>query len=227
MAEATDVKPTEGVVDPQKPAEGETGQEDVKTVPLSVLKKVEAELKKAREVNKTVQPAPAAPREAPKRKDPLELLNGREEDDFISVSDVKKILKANQEASGQTSSELAAHLSRLNFAVEHPDYKDKIAQLKPIITQNPELGGLVERAINTSGNALETAYALASVLGAKAEKQDDGDLLSEIDRILANQEKPGSPASVAGGSGMDAKNKYATMSDEEFEQHLLSVKGLG
>lgn len=224
---------TEPAAEVQTPAEGDTGAVEVpqdgenRQVPVSVLNAMREEMKTIKDQNSLYQAQLAKtqeqqqqPQSQPQTNDPL---SGREADDLISVADVRKILEANSANSQKHSAALNSQIAKIGFIAEHPDYKDVLNNLKNTMAGNNELANMLNAQIQSSNDPLQTAYAFAKAIGVKTEQPKDA--LSELDKILANQEKPGSPSAVSGGGGsVGAKSKYDIMTPDEFEQHLLAIK---
>jgi len=203
-------------------------------VPVSVLNAMRDELKTVKDQNQLYQTQlaqhqgqqpPATQSQANNNEQSNDPLSGREPDDLISVADVQKILAANSANSQKYSATFNAQLAKVGFMAEHPDYKDVLNGLKDTMANNDELATMLNTQIQASTNPLETAYAFAKAVGVSAKPAEPTDALSELDRILANQEKPGSPSAVSGGTGaVSSKSKFDNMSPEQFEQHLLKIK---
>lgn len=204
---------------------GETAGAKVeeRTVPLHVLEAVRDENKKLKEqrdqFQQTTQPQPAQPApQQPEAQQPTSPLDGRHPDDLISVADVQKIIEANQASSQAGTGQLQAQLAQVAFMAENPDYKEVLDGLKQQMEASPEFAQLVIPAIQGAQNPRLTAYAIAKGHGIKTGVQNDP--LSELDRIIANQERVGSPNGVTSSGGVAGGNQWATMSDADFIKEM-------
>ena len=198
-----------GAVEQQ--AGGEAGRDEAKTVPLSVVQSVREELKNARDqaalyrrqlelVRNNAAPGPG-------------VLDGMADDAPLTVGEAKKALQ------GQAK-QIKALASQLSFAAANPGFAKTIKEHLPqVLKSNP---GLMD-VIRYSGNPLAAAYSIAR-LSPSMQGGAQGDVASQMQRILANSEKPGSASAAAGGAGISAASRIAEMSDGEFAAYKDQVK---
>ncbi|MBI9073786.1 MAG: hypothetical protein JEZ02_00145 [Desulfatibacillum sp.] len=182
-----------------------------KTVPLSVVQSVREELKSARDQAALYRRQLELTRQgAAKKPDPLD---GMAEDAPLTVGQAKKAMQ------GQAR-QMEALASQLSFAMANPGFAQTIKEHLPqVLKNNP---GLMD-VIRYSGNPLATAYSIAR-LSPSARNAGQGDVASQMQKILANSEKPGSASAAAGGTGISAANRIAKMNGAEFSAYKEQVK---
>ena len=229
----------------QKSGTGETGRKaekvadagEVRSVPLTVLTAVKDELKQAKEAAANYQQQLAAfqgqgrqqQQQTSKDNQVKDPLDGMDDSDLITVSDVKKIMKS----TASSSATLTTKLEHLQFAVDHPDYKEAIGNLGTILKDDQNLAAEIHSEIKNSKNPLATAYNYAKLVSKKTASKQSGekseiDIMADLEQLIANQNKPGSPAQVQGGGGGVGKaERIKAMSPEEFERHLDRIKSGG
>jgi hypothetical protein len=225
----------------QAPANGGQGgnQEPKETkIPVTVLQAVRDEnqsLKdqlavfKANPPQQTVmQTAPvntAQPTAQPTQND---LLAGRDNDDLISVKDVKAILEQTSQSNQANNAQVNSVITQLATAVSNPDYHETMSRLKTKMANDPSFAQSVELAYKGSANPLATAYAIGQTLPKEPAADNGGgqqdDVLAQVTKILENAEKPGNPAQFSAGGGFSGTNQYQGMSDADFEAKIASVK---
>jgi len=199
-----------------------------RTVPLTVLKQMEEKLKNMTDQNKLYQTQLSQPRQQPVQQPAQQedYFTGMSDDDIVTVADQKKLASANRKELQGMVTGMASEVEQLKFAVSHPDYKEVIPKLKIVLDQDPELSGKILSDIQNSRNPLQTAYNYARLVKDTA-KPAENDFMSELEKIMANENKPSSPASVGSGSAATSGgDKYSSMSDADFLKHTLKVKGL-
>lgn len=219
---------------------GDAGQQVEKAadeqvnVPLRVVTALKEELKQTKAQAKQFSEQLAAfnnqgRQEPAKKEEPAKSpLDGLEDSDIVTVADVKKILKSTSGKNGA----LTSKLEHLQFSVDHPDYKEAIGKLGTALKNDPDLAERIHSDIKGSTNPLATAYNYAKLVSktptqSKAGKSDL-DIMDELETIIANQKKPGSPAQVQGGGGAVSKaEKIKTMTPKEFDEHLERIKNGG
>jgi len=231
--------------DQQKPQEQQQ-QKEMRTVPLSALKKVTEELKQLKEQNAALQaqmafaqqmtgqqpnvgaPTPQMgqmPQQQPQQ--PVDPFEGLDDDEFLTVADAKKLLQAIPQQPA-VDPNLYKEIQMLKLSVQEPQWQNIIQTYLPeMINQNPMLGQLIQM----SPNPLEAALSVAKLNPryVQAQQQSQGvqqntDVLSQLDQLIANaQQQPASPEQFGGGSAIDKADRFATMSDEEFDKHVQAV----
>jgi len=142
------------------------------------------------------------------------------DDDIMTVGEFRRAL-AEKEAVIQQ--QLAETRTRSMYS----DYNDVVNEdnFRQLKEQYPGLGD----AIMTSKNPNLLAYAIGrssdSYQQRSAQKQES---VQNAEQIMANAQKPGSISnSMTGGSTISRAEQYAGMSDQEFEQKVVSVKRSG
>lgn len=190
---------------------GREAPQEAKTVPLSVVQSVREELKNARDQAALYRRQLDLVRNHPASTPGV--LDGMAEDAPLTVGEARKALQ------GQAH-QIEALASQLSFAVANPGFAKTIKEHLPqVLKSNP---GLMD-VIRYSGNPLAAAYSIAR-LSPSMQGGAQGDVASQMQRILANSEKPGSASAAAGGSGISAASRIAKMSDAEFSAYKEQVK---
>lgn len=204
-------------------------------VPLRVVTALKDEVKHAKAQAKQLSEQLAAfnqqqsvPQPKPSKEPEKGPLDGLDDSDIVTVADVKKILKSTSSNSGA----LTSKLEHIQFAIDHPDYKEAIGDLGKSLKDDPDLAARIHADIKTSGNPLATAYNYAKLVSRAPTQSKTGkteiDIMVELETILANQNKPGSPAQVQGsGGGVSKAEKIKAMTPEEFDRHLDRIKNGG
>jgi len=235
-------EPAAGVQEPEGVASpGDTAQsaDETKTVPLSVLKSMRDEMKTLKDQNKLYQtqaqnqPQPAQAPQAPQA--PVDPLQGMQDDDIVTVADQKKIMSQTKAELQNNFVDLQSKYEALAFMASHPDFNEKKQLVINRAQTDPTFAANLKRELSGSPNAFATLYNYGSILVNTENKvqEKEGDFLSELDQILANQEKPGSPAQVGGDSAaIGGGSKYDNMDISTpdglaaFEKQIAKVKGL-
>lgn len=214
-----------GSADPGKQADGD------KMVPLTALEGAREELKTIKESNQSLQAqidvyrANAANTQTQEQNN--QLFSDLNDNDVVTVADVKKILTLQEQRLNQSTAQLSARQ-------REPEYEKVIEKYLPgVLVQSPELA----EAIRTSGNPVALALHLAKSSDAyradkeaadlKAAGQDGNDPNNkgEGDQILENiQNKPGATSTGKGaGGGVSAVDKVLQMTDDELETRIQEV----
>ena len=214
-----------------QPAAGEGG--DQKTVPLAALEdergKRQALEEKVRTLEENVAlyranlPGPDSRREPepPKEKD---LLEGVDEDDVMTVGEMKKILKKQAESFTKEKEEfgqkVGGFISEVQMIVGNPDYKDVISKNLPnVLKAKPALAA----AIKSSQNPYLLAYELGKLDPSYKAKETGDRIDKDAQKIIDNLEKP-QLGKGGGGGGLDKVDAYAKLTDDQLEERISQVK---
>jgi len=223
-------------------------QDEMRTVPLSALKKVTEELKQLKEQNAALQaqmafagqamgqqpnlgaPTPQGQQvgqvQQQQQSNPFE---GLEDDEVLTVADAKKLL-AQIPQQPAVDPNLYKEVQMLKLSVQEPQWQNVVQTYLPeMINNNPMLGQLIQMSPNPLEAALSVAklnprYVQAQQQNRQGLQQGSGDVLSQLDQLIANaQQQPASPDQFGGGSAINKADRFATMSDEEFDKHVQAV----
>jgi hypothetical protein len=147
----------------------------------------------------------------------------REDDDVVTVAEMKQIL-------GRLMAGFNASLGEVRTASVKTDYAEVVkTHLPNYLEANPEMIPVLKALPADQRPAL--AYQLGTLDPAYQAKKTKTKLEAEpnpdLDRINANKRKP-QPGGKGGGGPLGKAQMYATMSDEELERTLARVKsGIG
>jgi len=177
------------------------------------------------------QPAPV-PAQPPQNVDPFKDA-GLEDDDLVDTATLRKIVATMRPGAGQDNEPLRAEISKLQLQVTDPQYEQTIRTYLPeMITANPMLRELITRSPNPLMSALTMARMSPRYVQEQQEKARANtgpapppDALGELQRIIDNATKPGSPASMGGGGAVSGYDRYRTMSNSEFDEEVQRVLG--
>ena len=182
-----------------------------KNVPLSVVQSMREELKNARDQAVLYRRQLELARRDSASKPGT--LDGMADDAPLTVGQAKKAMQ------GQAQ-QIEALASQLSFAMANPGFAKTIKEHLPqVLKSNP---GLMD-VIRYSGNPLAAAYSIAR-LSPSMQGGSQEDMASQMHRILANSEKPGSASAAAGGTGISAASRIAKMNGAEFAAYKEQVK---
>ena len=158
---------------------------------------------------------------------------GLEDDDLVDTATLRKIVATMRPGAGQDTEPLRAEISKLQLQVTDPQYEQTIRTYLPeMITANPMLRELITRSPNPLMSALTMARMSPRYVQEQQEKARANtgpapppDALGELQRIIDNATKPGSPASMGGGGAVSGYDRYRTMSNSEFDEEVQRVLG--
>jgi len=155
--------------------------------------------------------------EKPKEDD---LFAGLEEDDVMTVADVKKIVT---KSIGSLQGQFKKGLSEVQMALSYPDYSQVIREHLPnVLKTNPALA----QAIRTSDSPHLIAYVLARSDPEFVKKSTSDKQTNEAQRIIDNALQTGSASQAGGGGGAQGQAEfYANLSDDALEKRIAEVKG--
>lgn len=238
-------QPQEGPQSEQESAsqEGEQGQsEEEQQVPLSVVQSIRQELQEAKQreaqwqamyAQIQQQQQPVQPQQPQgQQQGPESLLSDYDDDDVITVADMKKVLQQSQLQQPQQPQQFQQPQPvqqpqpglgqpdprELQMRSMYPDYDQAIQQIPNILQQAPQL----ESAIRNSDNPYQTAYLLAKQIGGQGQAQQSQGA-QNAQQIQQNLQKPGTAGQVSGGGGISKADYYANMSKEEFEKRRAQI----
>jgi len=156
-----------------------------------------------------------------------------DDDDVVTVADMKKVLQQQQAPSGQqqapqqqgqpqqATGQLDAR--ELQMQTQYSDYQQEIQKIPTILQQNPHL----ESAIRNSENPFMTAYSLAKQFtGAQSgQQQQPGQGNSQqAQQVMDNLNKPQSVSQAGGGGVISKANYYAQLDDDKLEAAIARAK---
>jgi hypothetical protein len=221
------------------------------TVPLEVVTKLKDELKSVKgdrdkfsqELNlfkanaqfqpQTQQPPAQKPDETPQK---TALFEGLDDDELPNVGELKKVLEGlNQRPQPQSDpmvQNLAATVAKIQMRQIDPAFEQTIKTYLPeMINAKPEYQQLLQAQQNDPFGFMETAHTIAKMNPKYQEAQTAGDKnddktpdpMEQLNQILENANKPGSPAQVGGTNAINAADRFAKMTKEEFEAHKARV----
>ncbi len=207
---------------------GAAGQDDKKVVPLEALQAVREELQEEKARAKVMQQmlATYAANQTggtQSRKEEDDPLSGMEEDDVLTVKDVRKIVSGLTETIKAQLRPVLQEVGEAKTASMYKDYSEVLEKYLPeVLKDNPAL----VQAIRASENPYATAYALAKLnpkyVAAQAGSGDGKK--SDADKMLENLQKPGTSQQAGQSSGgLSKADHIAKMTDEEFEAHVQEV----
>jgi hypothetical protein len=155
-------------------------------------------------------------RSAPPDDDPF---SGREDDDVITVAEMRKII-------GQMSSQIGGSLGEARLAANKSDYAEVVqTHLPSYLQSNPEMVQVLRALPPALRPAL--AYRLGTLAPEYAAKKSQlklaGQPNEDAARIAANKAKP-NMAGKGGGSPLAKAGLYETMDDAELERTIAQVK---
>lgn len=189
------------------------------------------------------QQQPAGQSQQPQQQLPDDPFRGLEDDDTVTVADIKKALKsgafgggggsgAQQPAPGggpQQFPGTSAAMEQFALMGQDPNYQQVIMQNLPNIVNT--IPGIIPM-VRQSPQPLTTLYSLAKVISGQGQQAGGGqqqanpsDPTGIIDQLIAAvSQTPGSPSQFGGGGvGAGGGDRYKTMSDDEFEAHKQRV----
>jgi hypothetical protein len=197
-----------------------------------------------------VQQPAAAPPAADSQSDLESAVDGLGDTDVITGKELRKLIGA-LKTSAQTSTNSPAveqRLAKMEVALMDPQYETTIRNYLPsMVNSNPGLINMIQSSPNPLLAALTYArlnpqfIAAGNQQAAPAAPADpatgpaangtnpavpinpQGNILDQIDAIIANSNKPGAPDQVGGQGAISEAGRYATMSDEEFDKHVNKV----
>lgn len=156
----------------------------------------------------------AAPR--PEDSDPF---HGREDDDVVTVAEMRQIMS-------QMGASIGGTLGELRTASANTDYAEVVkTHLPNYLQKNPEMVAVLKALPPNLRPAL--AYKLGvqdPAYSAKKNKERlETDPSHDVRRIADNKRRP-QPGGKGGGGPLAKAQLYESMSDEDFEKVLAKVK---
>ena len=212
-----DLKPgDDGYVDPNQDPPDPVAELEAIKIELEGVKQT-AELQ-AEQINlyKANQPAPT-PVEAPSSPE----FQGLQDDDVITVADLKKVMGGQEQRYGGIVTEL-------EFKTQHSDFDNVIQSYLPeLVKGRPDLA----KALRSSGNPALLAYELVRSSPKYIKDVADGKLQGAQDaaetaaKITENAGKPGAASGAAGGgAGNNSVEYFLKLNDDDLETHIAAIK---
>jgi hypothetical protein len=179
--------------------------------------------------------------------DPLDsILKGKEDDDFLTAGEMKKLreaskAKAAKEAQKRQKEEARQsearreheeHVDKLEveFKKSHPDYPQALGHAAEMIQKYPGLALELkaESDKGTKGNPVAKVYEIAKLnpnFGKKAPAPTVKKSQTTVEKMISNAEKQGTSAGVSGGSsGKEADlDSLKSMEDEELARTVANM----
>ena len=243
-------QPAQTVVQPggvQAPQPAQPAEQKQVTVPLSVVEAVRRELSDAKASKAEIeakltqiqamqqvggfQPAQQAQPSQPAQ--PEDPLGGMEDDELVNAKDIRKILKAvqgNPNDFRQAIEPLRAEVAKIQLQAMDPNYEQTIRTYLPdMITANPMLREMIVRAPNPLVAALGIARISPRYVQAQqAVKPGElpappPDILSDLQKIIENATRPGTPGSMGGGGAISGNDRFRNMNDTDFDAEVNRV----
>ena len=185
-------------------------------------------------------PSYVMPQSAPQATPLAAFLEGVADDGLVEAGQVRAALeKYNGYVQQQVAqaiegvkTTLVPELTQLRLAQEIPNYKQLIEEhLPPMISADPGLAQTIKQSPNPLMTAVKFAKMRADLmLSAQAPANPNPaspvNVLDEINRIIANQAKPGNPG-LSGGAinpSVSAASAIATMPEKDFKAMVEEVK---
>ena len=216
-------------------------------VPLSVVKALQTEVKETKEQTKTLADQnnlyktqlgmlqqggiqPSKPNQTVQV--PENPLTGMDDGDIPTVGDVKKVISTLGSGNQEEVSRLSGVIAKLEVSVQDPQYETTIREFLPeIINSNPGLYQTIQASPNPLQVALTFAKTNPRYLAAQQLAKGDGDkgeaakpdIMEQINQIIENVTKPGSPAQAAAGGSVGSASRFTGMTDDEFAAHEAKV----
>jgi len=151
---------------------------------------------------------------------PQDPFEGLEDDDVLTVADVKKLMAQVQRPAVDPN--LYKEIQMLKLSVQEPNWQDIIKNYLPdMINSNPLLGQMIQNA----PNPLEAALHIAKLNPRYQQQQQQQQVPQQQSQQIIDQliNKPASPDQFGGGGGVSKADKIASMSDEEFDKYVQDV----
>lgn len=223
------------------------------TVPLHVVEAVRNELKDTKTQAQTLreqmqqiqalqqfgggmpqQQQAQSPTQSQTVEDPL---SGMEDDDLLSVNDMRKIITQIKTTSTPDPN-LTNTIAKMQVQMQDPNYETTIRTYLPeMVASQPILREMITRAPNPLAAALSVAkmspryiqgnqqQQLQQQGGQQQQGQNTGprDVLSDLQRIIENATKPGNPGAVGGGGAVSGFDRFRNMPDADFDAEVNRV----
>lgn len=150
-----------------------------------------------------------------KQEPPPDPLGKLDDDDVITVADMKKVLQFYAQQAQAQPQQPAVDPRELAIRTQFPDYDDSIKQIPALLEEYPHL----RSAIVGSENPFLTAYSLVQMYKGKSKQGDKA-----VQKLMDNMSKPRSSGKVASGGGASKASYYASLDDKGLEAMIAKVK---
>ena len=216
--------------------QGDQGQQDQQQVPVNVVQSIRQELQSLKQQNAYLQQMAMQPQQQPQgqqgpgqQNDPLA---DYEEDDVITVADMKKLMQQQmaqqpQQPQGQQPGQQPGQpqhpdMREMQMRSMYSDYDQIISQQLPtVLQQNPHL----ESAIRNSSNPYATAYTIAKQMGGQGAPQGQPQgSPNQAQQVVNNLQKPGTASQASGGGAISRAGFFAQMDDQTLEAEIAKAK---
>lgn len=200
--------------------------EATQTVPVSVVEALRNELKDLKtqnqQLNQTVHAQTAMLQSAASQQaNQGRAQEDEDEDTVITLKEARALIQ-------KAVAPLVGASSETAMRAKHADYDEVLkAGLPQALTEDPSL----RQAIASSQNPHLLAYRIAKTYIKQEEKNTDPPKAQDptpaelAKKVADNANKPGSASQAgSGGGGLKDVNKYAAMSDDEFNAEIARIK---
>jgi TolA-binding protein len=153
-----------------------------------------------------------------------------DDDDVVTGADMKKILgglKKMPAGDPQVNAKIAHLETVIRLNQTEPDWHQTINKYLPDLVQSdPEVWGIIQQSPNPIKAALMFAktnpkYAAEHARNGGTPSAGD-DIASTLEKMIENAGKPAG-GKQTGGGGASGVDRFANMTDEEFEAHMHKV----
>lgn len=137
------------------------------------------------------------------------------DDDVLTYGEYKKSI-------GQLHNQYKMSIEELKMTQQYPDYQEMIKTYLPeVLEQKPYL----KATLVNDPNKFQLAYDLAKTANSYVNGKKEVKKTKEAEKILSNQNQPGSLSSVGHATATKSPSHYKTMSDNDFK--ALVAKNMG
>jgi hypothetical protein len=148
-----------------------------------------------------------------KEPDPMDQMS---DDDVLTVGEAKKYLQS-------MNQQYQMGIEELKMTQRHPDYQDVVTQYLPeVLKEKPYL----RNTLQNDPNRYQIAYDLAKQASGYKNKQHEAKKTQRAEKILKNQNQPGSLSQVGHNTAVQAPSGYKNMSDGDFKALVARNMGL-
>jgi len=146
------------------------------------------------------------------KQDPMDQL---QDDDVLTVGEAKKYLN-------QMNQQYQMSIEELKMTQKNPDYQDMVTRYLPeVLKEKPYL----RNTLQNDPNRYQIAYDLAKQAASYRNDTKEAKKTKQAEKILKNQNQPGSLSQVGHNTSVSAPSGYKNMSDADFK--ALVTKNMG
>lgn len=196
------------VEDVSQHSQAESVEQAPEQVPLSALQAERRERQRLQEdmsmLKNHLELVQMNQQNSQKEPDPIDQLS---DDDVLTVGDAKKYMS-------QINNQYQTGIEELKMTQKHSDYTDVVSKYLPqVLKEKPYL----RNTLQNDPNRYQIAYDLATQAAGYKNDQHEVKKTREAEKILKNQNQPGSLSSVGHNSAVQAPSAYKNMSDGDFK----------